>query len=168
MELTPYLDSLRRDLAAAAAPGGPEVTRAAELLTGSLEASARLALLEALSDAAAEITTRLSDTSVEIRLRGRDADIVVSESMPVPPMPPMPPMPPPAPGEPDTGDISRITLRLPEPLKQAVERAAQAEGISVNSWLVRAIGSAVQNPGEPPFTSSHVRYGRRLTGFAQA
>ncbi|WP_412539819.1 toxin-antitoxin system HicB family antitoxin [Longispora sp. K20-0274] len=168
MELTPYLDSLRRDLAAAAAPGGPEVTRAAELLTGSLEASARLALLEALSDAAAEITTHLSHTSVEIRLRGRDADIVVAESMPMPPAPPPPPMPPLPPGEPDTGDISRITLRLPEPLKQAVERAAQAEGISVNSWLVRAIGSAVQNPGEPPFASSHVRYGRRLTGFAQA
>ncbi|MEV6524156.1 hypothetical protein AB0M43_19580 [Longispora sp. NPDC051575] len=170
MELTPYLDSLRRDLTAAAAPGGPEMTRAAELLTGSLEASARLALLEALSDAAAEITTRLADTSVEIRLRGRDADIVVSESMPMPPVPPPPPppMPPLPPGEPDGGDISRITLRLPEPLKQAVERAAQAEAISVNSWLVRAIGSAVQNPGEPPFPSSHVRYGRRVTGFAQA
>ena len=73
MELTPYLDGLRRDLAAAAAPGGPEVQQAAELLGGSLDASARLCLLEALSDAAAEITTKLDGGSVDIRLRGREA-----------------------------------------------------------------------------------------------
>src|SRR5262249_2754494 len=55
MDLTPYIDGLQRDLAASAAPGGPDVTRAAQLLGGSIEASARLLLLEALSDAAAEI-----------------------------------------------------------------------------------------------------------------
>src|SRR4029450_4477116 len=78
MDLTPYLETLRADLAAAAAPGGPETTRAAELLGHSLESSARLALLEALSDAAAEITTRLTDATVEVRLRGREADLVVN------------------------------------------------------------------------------------------
>ena len=80
MELTPYLDSLRRDLAAAAAPGGRDVQQAAELLGGSIEASARLCLLEALSDAAAEITTRLDGGSVDVRLRGREAQFVVSRA----------------------------------------------------------------------------------------
>ena len=94
MDLTPYLETLRADLAAAAAPAGEETARAAELLGRSLEPSARLALLEALTDAAAEITTRLPDASVEVRLRGRKADFVVNTSEPEPPTAPTPPAPP--------------------------------------------------------------------------
>lgn len=158
MDLTPYLDNLRRDLAAAAAPGGQEIARAAELLAGSLDASVRLNLLEALSDAAAEITTKLGSAAVEVRLRGREADLVVAdlESSQAPSAPP--PMA-------ETGDVTRITLRLPEPLKEAVERVAATEGISVNAWLVRAVSAAVQGGGTPPPTRS---FGRRMTGFAQA
>lgn len=174
MDLSPYLDGLRRDLAAAAAPGGADVARAADLLSGSLESSARLCLLEALSDAAAEITTRLDSASVEVRLRGRDADLVVTR---VPP--PDPPRPPPAPAPPpppfpgaDTGDVARITLRLSEGLKESVERAAAGEGISVNAWLVRAVSAALHGgPGGPtPTPPGPVgrSFGRRVTGFAQA
>jgi len=159
MDLNPYLETLRRDLEASAAPGDDDVRRAAGLLTGSLEAAARLSLLEALSDAAAEITTKLDNASVEVRLRGRAADLVVSEAEP-----PAAPAPPPA-AEPESGDLARITLRLPEGLKGQVERAASAEGISVNAWLVRAIGAAVRG-GTAPTTRS--RLGRRVTGFAQA
>ncbi len=79
MDLTPYIECLQRDLAASAAPGGAEVTRAAELLTGAVEASARLCLLEALSEAAAEITTKLATATVDVRLRGREADLTVTE-----------------------------------------------------------------------------------------
>lgn len=159
MDLTPYLDNIRRDLTAAAAPGGPEIGRAAELLLGSLEAATRLTLLEALSEAAAEITTKLNSAAVEVRLRGRDADLVVTDLEAPPAATAVPPLP-------ESGDVARITLRLPEPLKQAVERAATAEGISVNAWLVRAIGAAVQPGATPP--STHRTYGRRMTGFAQA
>ena len=155
MDLTPYLEALRADLAAVAAPGGPDTVRAAELLSHSLEASARLVLLEALSDAAAEITTRLGESSVEVRLRGRDADLVVTHATT-------------APAEPapvvDGGDLSRLTLRMPEALKTHVEQTAAAEGISVNAWLVRAVTAAVQRPAAPPPGPS----GRRITGFAQA
>lgn len=172
MDLTPYLDALRRDLAATAAPGGPETTRVADLLATSLDASARLCLLEALSDAAAEITNRLGEASVEVRLRGREADFVVTEAAPQP-------VPAPAPvTAPDvTGDVSRITLRLPEPLKEHVERAANAEGISVNAWLVRAVTAAVAGPPGPPMppgpppppgAPGRAKFGRRVTGYAQA
>lgn len=160
MDLTPYLDQLRRDLAASAAAGGSEVARTAELLGGALEASARLCLMEALSDAAAEITSRSGVVNVEVRLRGRDADLVVSD-----------PGPEPAVSEPvtavpaDSGEQARITLRLPEPLKDQVERAATGEGISVNSWLVRAITTAVT--GGRGAGRDHPR-GRRVTGWAQA
>lgn len=158
MDLTPYLETLRADLAAAAAPGGPDTTRAAELLGHSLEASARLALLEALSDAVAEITTRLPDASVEVRLRGREADLVVTSVAAAQDEPA------PAPAV-EGGDLTRLTLRMPESLKTHVEQTAAAEGVSVNAWLVRAVATAVQRPGGPPPGG---RSGKRITGFAQA
>ncbi|MDY7084683.1 MAG: hypothetical protein SYR96_06205 [Actinomycetota bacterium] len=175
MDLTPYLETLRADLAAAAAPAGPETIRAAELLGHSLEASARLALLEALSDAAAEITTRLPEASVEVRLRGRDADLVVNHQAPEPPEPPAPPA---APAPPDSGDLTRLTLRMPESLKTHVEQTAAAEGVSVNAWLVRAVTMAVSKvpppfppgvPGAfPPGVPGGGRTPKRVTGFFQA
>lgn len=171
MDLTPYLETLRRDLTAAVAAGGAEVARAGELLAGSLDASARLALLEALSDAAAEVTTKLPDASVEVRLRGREAELVVTSLEPAEPEPaPVPATPPP--GDP-SGDVARITLRLPEQLKESVEQAATAEGISVNAWLVRAINAAVSGSHVPPlggtaFPPGRASFGRRITGYAQA
>jgi hypothetical protein len=170
MELSPYLDVLQRELRTAAAPGGPDVTRTAELLSGSLDAAARLCLLEALSDAAAEITGKLASATVEVRLHGRDAEFAVTElaEPAVPPVPPVPPGGPVPPVPPDSGDLSRITLRLPESLKAQVERAAAAEGISVNAWLVRAIAAAVAGGDAPPPGRGRGGLGRRVTGFAQA
>jgi hypothetical protein len=183
MELSPYLEALRRDLAAAAAPAGPEVASAAELLGGSLEASARLCLLEALSDAAAEITTKLTHNAVEVRLRGREAQFVVTESEPAPAVAPETAAAdqPSTAGPSTEGDLARITLRIPEGLKEAVERAAAAEGISVNAWLVRAIAHVVAGPQPgpgfpppgfpppfPPGPPGRGRLGRRVTGYAQA
>ena len=161
MDLTPYLESLRDDLSAAAAPGGPETVRAADLLGHALEASARLALLQALSDAAAEITTRLHGPVVDVRLRGREADFVVTE----PVTEPAPRTPPVAEG----GDLARLTLRIPEGLKSHVEQAAAAEGISVNAWLVRAVAAAATGtPAGPQPDARPGRSGKRITGFAQA
>lgn len=182
MDLTPYLETLRRDLAASAAASGEEVRQAADLLAGALDASVRLCLMEALADAAAEVTSKLGTASVEVRLRGRDADLVVTE---VPEAEPAP-APPPTPGATGdsaaasgggetTGEVARITLRLPEGLKDSVERAAAAEGISVNAWLVRAISAAVAGgrstrpgPSPPPFPPGRASFGRRVTGYAQA
>jgi hypothetical protein len=165
MDLTPYLETLRADLHAAAAPGGPETIRAAELLGGALESSARLVLLEALSDAAAEITTRLSDTSVEVRLRGREADLVVDQTVGD-----TPPETPATPGAEvlDGGDLIRITLRMPEALKSHVEQLAAELNVSVNAWLVRAVMAAVNQPSRPSPQGGRGRPGKRLTGFFEA
>jgi hypothetical protein len=161
MDLTPFIDGLRRDLAAAAAPGGPDISRAADLLAGSLDASARLGLLDALSQAADEITAQLPGASVDVRLRGRDAEFVVTEFGPATAEPPAP-----APVE-TAGDTARITLRMPESLKDAVERASAAEGISVNAWLVRSVASAVQGgPPQPPASGRGMP--RRITGYGRA
>jgi hypothetical protein len=55
----------------------------------------------------------------------------------------------------------RITLRLPEKLKAAVEGAAEQEGISTNAWLVRTIAHAVES------RPSRGRRHHRLQGYAQ-
>ncbi len=181
MDLTPYIDGLQRDLAASAAPGGPEVVRAAELLGSSIESSARLLLLEALSDAAAEITARLRSATVDVRLRGRQADLTVTEiddvAEPAARAPTVAEQLAEAADQLRTAvrdaagaDLARVTLRLPEPLKEQVERMAAVEGISVNAWLVRAVATAIGRPPTPPTPPSPPRRGpgRRITGFAQA
>lgn len=162
MELSQYIESLRRELAAAAAAGTEETRRVAEVLSGTLGPAARLMIMDALSQAADEITAALQDVAmVEVRLRGQEPQIVVTEAGP--PAPPEPPQPPPPPGAPEADNV-RITLRLPEPLKNAVEQAAATTGMSVNSWLIRSVR---QSLGQQP-TQGGRRGGRTITGYAQA
>lgn len=147
MDITPYVDSLRRDLLAAAEAGGPEVAAAADRLGRALEPATRLALMEALSQAAAEITSAMPSGGVDVRLDGRDLAFVVDSAPPAPPAPPTAPTPPPGPaGETEDDDaVARITLRLPESLKQKAEDAAAASGSSLNTWLVQAIRAATRD-----------------------
>ena len=77
MDLQPYVDAVRHELSVAAAAGGPDAQALADRLTAPLESAVRLALLEALSEAAEQITRELAPGSVEVRLRGRDPDFTV-------------------------------------------------------------------------------------------
>jgi hypothetical protein len=147
MDITPYVDGLRRDLAAAAQSGGPEVADAAERLALALDPAMRIVLLEALSHATAEITASLEGGSVEVRLKGREPQFVVT-----PPAATAGPTPTDtgtggadetADEEPD-GPAARITLRLPESLKQRAEEAAGKRGQSLNTWLVNAVRAAAR------------------------
>src|SRR3954449_6658306 len=81
MELQPYVDAVRHELSVAAAAGGADAEALAERLTAPLESAIRLALLEALSEAAEQITRDLAPGSVEVRLRGRDPDFTVSSGV---------------------------------------------------------------------------------------
>jgi len=67
MDITPYVDSLRRDLLAAAEAAGPEAQATAERLTYALDPAARLALMEAISQAASEITAEMPSGGVDVR-----------------------------------------------------------------------------------------------------
>ncbi|MFI6295482.1 hypothetical protein ACIBEJ_28080 [Nonomuraea sp. NPDC050790] len=78
MDLTPHIDTLRRELAAAADVGGAEMRAAAESLTSALESSVRLTLLEVLSDAAESVTSQIEPGLVELRIRGREPELVVT------------------------------------------------------------------------------------------
>jgi hypothetical protein len=169
MDLTPYVDSLRRDLADAAELGGDEARALAERLTGALEAAARLALLDALSAAADEITRDLAPGSVELRLRGREPGFVVTTPPADPSVDDRPgriDLPAPA-ADADDGAAARISLRLSEQLKSRIEEAAARDGISVNAWLVRAAAAAAQGTDARQPQRHAPRGGERYVGWVR-
>src|SRR3954468_12221735 len=140
MDIGRYVAQLRDDLAAAAAPGDEQTQRTAALLGAAVEPAARLALIDALSEFASEVKAALGDRTVEVRLDGRDVRVAGSPAAVGEPAPPPPP--PRGPGM-DTGDISRITLRLVEQIKGQAEQAAASQGGSRNSWVARAVQGAL-------------------------
>jgi hypothetical protein len=153
MQTTPYVAALLSDLEGMASLGDPAVAEAAQRLSQNLRASANLRLLDLLGEAALEVTGQLPSGHVEVRLAGQEPSLVYVEEEPSEPAP--------AAGE--DGASARITLRLPEALKASVEAAAAREGVSVNTWIVRALNRVANAP-----TTTTRRSGRRLTGYAES
>ena len=116
--------------------------RSADRLTAPLESAIRLALLEALSEAAEQITRDLAPGSVEVRLRGRDPEFTVSSGI-----------------EEGRTCLRAVPSSRPNPRTTAarggsrcgcrrtcepgVDAAARGDGLSVNAWLVRAVTAAL-------------------------
>jgi len=139
MNLQPFVDAVRHELSVAAAAGGSDAEALAERLTAPLESAIRLALLEALSEAAEQITRDLAPGSVDVRLRGRNPEFTVSATPAE--LPDAPTVA--APESEEDGGTWRVTLRLPENLRAGVDAAARADGLSMNAWLVRAAAAAL-------------------------
>lgn len=173
MDLTPYVDTLRRELAVAAEAGGEEARELAERLTAPLESATRLTMLNVLSAAMDEITRELAPGSVDVRLRGLDPDFVVTPPpaganvAPVDQAPPVEPVKAGAPADGDEGGTARVNLRLPAHLKTRAEEAASREGLSVNAWLVRAVSAAVDGGARPPATERARTIGQGYTGWVR-
>lgn len=92
MDITPYIEGMRQDLLAAARAAGEDGEKfVAERLSYAIDASARLAIMEAVSAAAAEITAKMPSGSVDVKLVGRDLDFAINAPLPSPPTPPSPP-----------------------------------------------------------------------------
>jgi hypothetical protein len=165
MDLTLYVENLRRDLAVAAGAGGEEARALAERLTAPLESAVRLTLLDALSAAAEEITRELAPGSVELRLRSGEPGFVVTAPPADEPPEPRADAPPP---ETDEGATARINLRLPEQLKAGIEQAASRERLSVNAWLVRVAAAALAH-GDParPQRGRGGSIGQAYTGWVR-
>ena len=175
MDLNSYVDTLRYELAVAAAAAGEDARALAERLTAPLDSAARLVLLEALSAAADEITRELAPGSVDVRLRGRNPSFVVTpppteesfdDTTEVPGSGPT--APPEILTDANEGGTARINLRLPESLKTRAEEAAGREGLSVNAWLVRAVATVLDSADR----SGHLRRptprsGQRYTGWVR-
>jgi len=184
MDLTPYVDNVRRELAVAAEAGGDDARALAERLSAPLASTVRLTLLDALSTAADEITRDLAPGSVEVRLRGGDPTFAVTAPAVEAPTPagearslPEPDAAPDEDVSTDTGTdastdttMTRINVRLPEQLKARIEESAAAQGRSVNAWLVRAATAALRPPITPPppsTTGRRARSAQRYTGWVQ-
>lgn len=172
MDITPYVEALRRDLQAAAEAGSDEARSAADRMLPALEPAVRLVLMEALSQAAAEITAELDTGVVEVRLRGRDPELVVTpHPASAHAQPAGAPAPPPE-DEADDGATARLTLRLPESVKTRAEELAGRSGYSLNSWIVGVLKSATSPLGMNlnvdlsgmPFLDPYPR-GRRMSGW---
>jgi hypothetical protein len=150
MQLEGHIQAIQQDLTAAAALGDDASAEAARRLTEALSATLHLRLLDLLGEAALEIGGQLDSARIEVRLAGREPElVVVSEEAPDAVQV--------TPGEELTG---RISLRLPESLKSGIEAAAAQEGISTNAWLVRTVARVLD--------TRSVRRGRhRLQGYAQ-
>ncbi|KEF05282.1 MULTISPECIES: toxin-antitoxin system HicB family antitoxin [Streptomyces] len=173
MDLTPYVDNLRQELAVAADAGGDDARALAERLTAPLESATRLTLLNALSAAMGEVTRELAPGSVDVRLRGLDPEFVVTAPPAPEPVreerePVAVPAPPPPPADADDGAMARINFRLPAHLKARAEEAATAEGLSVNAWLVRAVSTALDGGQRAaPTGRGKPSGGRSFTGWVR-
>ncbi len=149
MNLTIVLEGLQQDLQHLAELGDERSAQIAQRLGEALSTNLRLKLFDLLSQAAVELSSKLPSGHVEVRLAGQEPELVFVDAAA------------------DTGAAAgeelsaRISLRLPESLKTAVEKAAEREGISVNAWLVRAIARQTES------RSVHVS-GKRLSGYAQS
>ena len=149
MNLTIVLEGLQEDLQGLAELGDERSAQIARRLGDALGSNLRLKLLDLLSQAALELNSKLPSGHIEVRLAGQEPEFVFVD----------------APGE-SAGSAgeelsARISLRLPESLKTAVEKAAAREGVSTNTWLVRSIARAAES------RPAHV-VGKRLTGYAQS
>lgn len=162
MELGQYVGELQRQVVDAATNGAEETRAVAERLAAGLDAATRLVLLDVLSAAVGEITRDLAPGSVDLRLRGREVEFVVnqpsteadSDDRPV------------ASVDLDDASTSRTTLRLPDAIKARVDEAAAADGLSVNTWLVRAIAAALQ-PKQRRSAQRTLRTGDNFAGWAR-
>jgi hypothetical protein len=149
VNLTIVLEGLQEDLQGLAELGDDRSAQIARRLGDALGSNLRLKLLDLLSQAALELNAKLPTGHIEVRLVGQEPELVFVD----------------APGE-SAGPVgeelsARISLRLPESLKTAVEKASDAEGISTNAWLIRAIARATES--RPVHVS-----GKRLSGYAQS
>jgi hypothetical protein len=151
MEMDGYVQLLREDLARVAAVGDESTARAADLIAVALEPAFGRRLQEALAEAALELSGQLEHGSVEVRIAGGDPELVYVEEARAE-----------GDGSSDEAFTARITLRLPESLKSRLEAAAAAGGVSVNTWLVQALGRLL---GSRPSGAA----GRhRLTGYGRS
>ncbi len=147
MKLQRFIDALKADLSAVAELGDEATADAAGQLVLTLQGSVGLRLLDALSEAARELNERLPSGHVEVRLAGQDPELVYFSDEREAPVAGV-----------DAAFTARITLRLPEALKTMVEQAAVREGVSVNTWIVRALSRTSSAAPAPP---------SRLTGYSQ-
>ncbi len=150
MQIDGHIQALREDLGRVASLGDEATAHVAQILSEAIESSLARQLQDILAEAALELNAQLDSGHVEVRIAGRDPELVfVSDDSS-------------APEAVDEVFSARITLRLPGSLKERIESAASRENASVNTWLIRALQRSV----DPRRPSSSGR--NRLTGYGRS
>ena len=153
MQITVHVDALQNDLAAVAQLGSEATAELARQLSVVLEPALHRRLLDAITEAAHELTSQIPNGHVEVRIEGAEVRLAFVEETQEPAGPPAG----------DDAYTARITLRLPESLKASVEERAAREGVSVNTYLVNLIA----RQGERAFGHGP-RVGKRLVGYGES
>ena len=153
MQTAQFIEALQADLRELAQLGGDELVQAAHRLEGAVKQSATLRLIDALTQVALEVSSQLPNGHLDVRLSGQDPELIYVEEEGEEPQAQAA----------EDGLAARISLRLPDSLKVALEKAAEAEGVSLNTWLVRALQRSASSGG-----GRAIRSGRRITGYAQS
>lgn len=152
MQLTPYLEAVARDLDNATALADDQTREITHRVASVIEPGLRLAMVQLLSDVAAQLTAELDGTVITVRMEGRDPSwhivrdepsVVARDTEPG-----------------DDENSARVTVRLPEAVKKRAEASAQSAGQSLNTWIVQALRRATT-----PDSTSH-RSSRRISGWA--
>lgn len=159
MDINHLVEALSQDLARAAEVGGDDARAAAERLLLALDPALRLTLMDALSQAAAEIGEALPGVAIDVRLKGREPVFVVEGTPRAGPED--------EPFETNDEAVMRITLRLPEALKSRAEALAAGRGQSLNTWLVAAARAAASEAPQQAGSGRHGPGGRHLKGWAR-
>jgi hypothetical protein len=160
MDITGLIDSLSQDLSRSAEVGGEDVKAAADRLLLALDPALRLVLMDALSQAAAEIGEALPGVAIDVRIKGREPVFVVEQTRAAEPVD--------EPFEPDDGEsTARITLRLPEALKVRAEALAARRGQSLNTWLVASARAAASEDWNEGHRGGRHGRGRRMQGWVR-
>lgn len=150
MELEPHIEALRGEIQRLASLGDEQAAAAAARLSDALGPTLSLRLLGLLSEAALEVSSQLPAGHVELRLAGQEPSLVyVADEAPA------------QPAAADDGLTARVTLRLPDSLKSSLEAAASQEGVSLNTWIVKALARGLS-------IAAATKVGSRLTGYGQS
>jgi hypothetical protein len=152
MQLTPYLEAVARDLDNATALADEQTREITHRVASAIEPGLRLAMVQLLSDVAAQLTAELDGPVITVRMEGRDPSWHIVRDEPVP-----------AAHDAEPGDdenSARVTVRLPEAVKKRAEAAAQNAGQSLNTWIIQTLRRAT-TPDSTPHRSS-----RRISGWA--
>lgn len=164
MNLDPYLASVAADLDRATALADEQTRQVVTRMATAVEPALRLALMQALSDAAATITSELTDAAVVVRMEGRDPVLSVHRTEAAPPAPPAPPAPEPQ-FDLEDGETARVTVRLPQSLKNHLDRLADEAELSLNAWVVQTLRRATSSASTGVGTTI-THSARRATGWA--
>ncbi len=157
MHLDTTVELVQRQLASAASLGDERTQQIAQALAEALDSGIRLALVRAVSEFADEATAALLDSPGSPRIAacvdGDDITVEVTAGASTPDDVAAEPT--------DAGEANaRISLRLTDALKKSIDEAAARDGVSVNTWLVRAAGAALHTPKHHGQRSN-----TRLTGW---